>query len=89
MVVADTKRYSLLRKNCLKSFVQSRQFVQLVDGPHAFLTVDSVEAAYVAVLAQRHAGEPLALVDLVAITGSRCPAHHAVHFLDPRDVLPL
>ena len=51
--------------------------------------MDSVEATPVAVGTQGHAGEPLALLDLVALTWARCPAHHAVHFLDPRDVLPL
>lgn len=60
-----------------------------MDGPHALLSMDSVEVSNVAVLAQGHAGKPLALIDLVAITGSYRPAHHAVHFLDPRDVLPL
>ena len=73
----------------LDGFVQGGQFVQLVDGPHPLLPMDSVEASTVAVGAQWHAGEPLALLDLVALTGTRSPAHHAVHFLDPRDVLPL
>ena len=72
-----------------QGFVQRRQLIELVDGPHALLSVDAVGAAAVAVCAQWHAGEPLALVDLMALAGPGRPTHHAVHLLDPRDVLPL
>ena len=76
-------------EDCLEGFVQRGQLVQLVHGPHSLLAVDSVEASTVAVWAEGHAGEPLALLDLVAFAWSRRPAHHAVHLLDSRDVLPL
>lgn len=69
--------------------VEGRKLVQLVHGPHSFLSMDSVEAAPVAVRTEGHAGEPLALLDLMALAGAGRPAHHAVHLLDPRDVLPL
>ena len=42
VLIADTRKYSILRKQDLQGFVQSGQFVQLMDGPHALLTVDSV-----------------------------------------------
>ena len=78
-----------MSKNLLQGFVQSGQFVQLMDGPHALLAMDSIEISPVAVCAQGHTGEPLALLDLMTLAGPGSPAHHAVHFLDPRDVLPL
>lgn len=81
--------YSFLAKQYSNSFVQRGQLIQLVDGPHTLLSVNSVEAAAVTVSAKWHAGEPLALVNLMALAWPRSPAHHAVHFLDPRDVLPL
>ena len=70
VLIADTRKYSILCEQDLQGFVQSGQFVPLMDGPHALLTVDSVEASTVAICTQRHAGEPLALVDFVALAGA-------------------